>query len=221
MAPRQLPVGMWQPHSKWYIALMAQAAPLPFLEFRDPDQRVAMHGMSWWQYEVMLAARGESPVPRMAYCDGVIELMSPGLLHEGTKSVLGMLVEAYCFHQGNYFVPMASTTLKQPAAQKGAEPDESYALSKGREVPDLAIEVIFTSGSIDKLTLYRDLGVGEVWFWIQDKLMGYVLKDGAYQDIDESVALPGLKLATLTRYASMGDAYEAVRAFKRSLVEAG
>ncbi len=44
----------------------------------------------------------------------------------------------------------------------------------GREAPDLAIEVIWTSGGIDKLESYRGLGVGEVWFWREGRMEVFV-----------------------------------------------
>ena len=196
---------------------MGAEVSLPPIEVNDQDQRVALRGMSWWQFETIRAARGDAPVPRIAYMNGVIELMSPSRRHEGTKSILGMLIEAYCFAKGIYFDPIASTTLKNPALECGAEPDESYAFSKGREVPDLAIEVIYTSGNLDKLELYRGLGVREVWFWVEDRLLGYVLQDGAYVQVEESAVLPGLRLDTLTPYVGQDDRFEAVQAFRRGL----
>ena len=33
-----------------------------------------------------------------------------------------------------------------------------------KEIPELAIEVVYTSGGIDILKIYRRLGVKEVWF---------------------------------------------------------
>ena len=196
---------------------MGAEVSLPPIEVNDQDQRVALRGMSWRQFETILALRGDGPVPRVAYLNGVIELMSPSRRHEGTKSILGMLIEAYCFAKGIYFDPIASTTLKNPALECGAEPDESYAFSKGREVPDLAIEVIYTSGNLDKLELYRGLGVREVWFWVEDRLLGYVLQDGAYVQVEESAVLPGLRLDTLTPYVGQDDRFEAVQAFRRGL----
>ncbi|HIK45941.1 MAG TPA: hypothetical protein IGR64_13825 [Leptolyngbyaceae cyanobacterium M65_K2018_010] len=44
---------------------------------------------------------------------------------------------------------MGSTTLKKPERQAGGEPDESYCIGTDKEFPDLAIEVIVTSGSIN------------------------------------------------------------------------
>jgi Uma2 family endonuclease len=191
--------------------------PLPLTDTSAHDQRVVLRGMSWEQFEALLATRGEHSVPRISYLNGVIELMSPGRPHESMKSTLRMLIEAYCFARDIYFDPMASTTLKKSSVNRGAEPDESYAFSKGREVPDLVIEVVYTSGSINKLELYRGLGIGEVWFWIDDRLHGYLLQNNGYVSIEDSRALPGLSLATLTSYASLKEPFEAVQSFKRDL----
>jgi Uma2 family endonuclease len=42
------------------------------------------------------------------------------------------------------------------------EADESYCFGEVKAIPDLSIEVIFTSGSAAKLRLYQALGVPEV-----------------------------------------------------------
>ena len=59
---------------------------------------------------------------------------------------------------------MGSTTLQRPEQGAGGELDESYCIGTDKDFPDLAIEVIVTSGSINRLELYRRLGVQEVWF---------------------------------------------------------
>jgi Uma2 family endonuclease len=159
------------------------------------DQRILMHNMSWWQFETMLAARGDNPVPRMAYLNGTVELVSPSRRHENKKTILGCLVEAFAFEKGIRFDAMASTTLKNELLERGAEPDESYALDESRQVPDLAIEVVLTSGGLDKLLLYAGLGVREVWFWKDVELSAYELQDGKYVPIEESLMFPGLAIA--------------------------
>ena len=93
----------------------------------------------------------------------------------------------------------------------------AYAFSKGQEVPDLAIEVIHTSGSINKLDLFRGLGVKEVWFWIKDQWVGYVLENEQYIAIDTSVVLPGLRLDRLTPFVRQEDRFEAVQTFRKTL----
>ena len=183
----------------------------------DQDQRVLIHQMSWWQYETVLAVRGDNPVPRIAYAHGTIELMSPCHRHEERKSLLGRLVEAYTFERGIYFVPWGSTTLENQSLEKGAEPDESYAFSKGAKGPDLAIEAVLTSGGLDKLDLYARLGVPEVWFWFESGVEAYRLEDGRYRQIEESSVLPGLRIEVIDEYARREDVIEAVMAFRRAL----
>ncbi len=63
-------------------------------------------------------------------------------------------------------VASAVRTLKSPPSQSGLKPDECYLVGdQDKAVPVLAIEVVWTSGGIDKLEIYKRLGVGEVWFW--------------------------------------------------------
>lgn len=43
----------------------------------DSDHIIVLDGATWADYERLLAMRGDRPVPRMAYLDGRIELMTP------------------------------------------------------------------------------------------------------------------------------------------------
>jgi Uma2 family endonuclease len=76
----------------------------------------------------------------------------------------------------NYF-PFGSTTLRQEEKSGGTEPDEAYCIGTDKEFPDLAIEVIITSGGIKKLELYRRLQVQEIWFWQNDRFSLYHLRE--------------------------------------------
>ena len=115
--------------------------------------------------ERLLAMRGDRSAPRIAYLEGEIEIMSPSRTHEGIKSMIGCLVEAYCLERDIPFSAYGSWTLQAQDRSRGAEPDECYVFGgssapKGEsESPHLAIEVVWTSGRIDKLDIYRKLGV--------------------------------------------------------------
>src|SRR5437867_975843 len=98
-----------------------------------------MHGVEWMQYEVMLAIRGENPVPRMTYLQGVLELMSPSRSHESIKTLIGNMFEAYALEKGIVFDGYGSMTIRSAPDQRGAEPDECYAIGGKKERPDLAI----------------------------------------------------------------------------------
>ncbi len=86
--------------------------------------------------------------------------------------------------------------------------------------PDLVIEVIWTSGTIDKLEIYRRLGVGEGWFWKDGVLSVHVLSGGRYQAAERSALLPGLDLALLCTFLDRRSATEAMRDF-RDVLRAG
>jgi Uma2 family endonuclease len=71
-----------------------------------------------------------------------------------------------------------------------------------KPIPDLAVEVVFSSGSIEDLEKYQELGVKEVWFWIKDRLEIYVLLAQDYQKQSKSYNLPNLKAKLLSKYIS-------------------
>ena len=58
------------------------------------DQRVTLHGVSWADYEALLAMRGESSGTRVTYLEGELELMTPSINHEAIKTRLGRLLDA-------------------------------------------------------------------------------------------------------------------------------
>lgn len=183
------------------------------------DQRIVMHNVPWSHFEIQLVMRGDVAGPRIAYLDGALELMSPSKGHERTKSYLGRLLEVYALERDLELSPYGSWTLKEAPKLAGAEPDECYLVGpdQDRDRPDLVIEVIWTSGSIDKLEIYRRLHVGEVWIWKDDVLSVYVLADGGYQAAARSALFPELDLALLCSFLDRRSATEAQRAFRAAL----
>ena len=116
------------------------------------------------------------------------------------------------------FNGFGSWTLKNAPRARALEPDECYSLSLGRPTrPDLAIEVVWTSGGIDKLEVYRGLGVREVWFWRKGAIEVSELIGDQYQRRDRSVLLPDLDLAELARHIDSENQTEAVRRYRQAL----
>jgi Uma2 family endonuclease len=183
------------------------------------DQRLVTYNVPWSHYEAHLALRGDAPVPRMAYLRGAMELMSPSKDHERIKSYLGRLLEAYALERGLDLSPYGSWTLKDAPKEAGAEPDECYLVGpdQDRDRPDLAIEVAWTSGGLDKLEIYRRLTVAEVWFWRDDRIAVHVLHEGRYQQIDRSRLFPDLDLRLLCALLDRPTALQAVRALLEHL----
>ncbi|HEX7704323.1 MAG TPA: Uma2 family endonuclease, partial [Kofleriaceae bacterium] len=86
--------------------------------------------------------------------------------------------------------------------------------------PDLAIEVVWTSGGLDKLEVYRRLGVGEVWHWKDDRLTVHVLGANGYELHDRSHCLPDIDLellVSLLDLPTLNEAVERTQAFAKSL----
>jgi Uma2 family endonuclease len=174
------------------------------------EQRFLLPGKhNWAQFKVLEALlRAEYAGVRLFYWDGAIELMTISPEHELIKSILeALLVAFFCQNQINA-VPMGSE-----AQGSSAEPDLSYRLDGQVGLPDLAIEVVLSSGGVDKLTRYQKLGIAEVWFWQQDTLALYGLEAGQYVRMPSSQLLPTLDIAKLTHCVGLKNLLAAMQAF--------
>jgi Uma2 family endonuclease len=123
------------------------------------EQRLVLPGNYGWQEFEAVEKLLESPGLRITYLDGSIELMTLGEPHELIKSLIGMFLEAYFIATEIEFIPAGSATRRGEEKGTSFEPDESYYLGEKKENPDLAIEVVLTSGNIQKLEKYRRFGI--------------------------------------------------------------
>ncbi len=184
------------------------------------DQRVCLHDIAWADYESLLAARGDQPGVRVTYLDGELELMTPSVHHESLKTRLARLVEAFAEEAGIALEGFGSWTLKSQTKRRGAEADECYVIGPIAtlpEVPDIAIEVVWTRGGIDKLEVYRGLGVREVWVWQDGGLRFDLLQDGAYLAATRSDLLPGLDPGLIARCMEAPSQTEALKRLRAAL----
>lgn len=184
------------------------------------DQRIVLYGVSWQRYQEMRGALDESPGVRMTYLEGTLEIMSPSRRHEHLKTFIARLVEAYADQRRIVLLGFGSETYRKEAAARGLEPDECYCLDDEKEVPDVALEVVTSSGGIDKLEVYRGLGVPEVWFWVETRFRVYRLEAGEYGERERSHALPGLdlrRLAEIVATTPRAEQAQAVWRFREEL----
>jgi Uma2 family endonuclease len=144
--------------------------------------------------------------------------MSPSDIHEVCKKVIARLVEAYAEEADLPLDGHGSVTMKKSELDRGAEPDESYTLGPIQGgIVDLSIEVIKTSGGIDKLEVYRGLGVPEVWMYRESGFELWRLRGDHYERLEKSEILPDLDLALLSRFIRSTDQTRAVREFRAAL----
>ncbi|MEG4811453.1 Uma2 family endonuclease [Microcoleus sp. F8-D3] len=182
------------------------------------DSCLILRGVSWSQFESLEAAFESVGGIKFAYLDGILEIMTVSPEHEETKGTIRALLEAYLREKGIRFYIKGGPTLGSKELGARKEPDESYNLQSKKAIPDLAIEVVFTSGGIDKLQLYKRLGIPEVWFWEDGVLSIYYLRE-EYEKVDRSELLPELDIALLVRYVTYFDQYDAVTEFIKALRE--
>jgi Uma2 family endonuclease len=190
----------------------------PALDTPTTDQRVTLSDVTWTGLETLLDIRGDRSGVRITYIDGVLELMSPSLDHEGIKTIIGRLLETWALETDIELNGFGSWTLKNQIRSRALEPDECYSVGTGRPTrPDLAIEVIWTSGGIDKLEVYRGLDVGEVWIWRARRIEVHVLADERYERREGSALFPDLDLAELARHIDAENQTNAVRRYRDTL----
>jgi Uma2 family endonuclease len=190
-------------------------------ESRNEEARFVLWGVPWWTYVALRDALDEHAGVRLTYLEGTLELMRPSPLHEEAKVILARLLEAWALEREVDLRGFGSTTFRREAQRRGLEPDECYKLGKLEEdgLPDIAIEVVISSGLVDKMAVYAGLGVVEVWVWQPSTAAIAVnrLVDGTYQRCERSEVLPALDLAELAKFVRSGEnqtalveAYQAV-----------
>ena len=167
----------------------------------DQDQVLILTGMTWEDFEHLT---DEEYLGYLAsYKDGEIIIVSPGRNHENTKGLTGDLIVAFCDVAEIDYYHFGSTTLRNvPHVAK--EPDDSYAIGTDKDSPDIAIEVNYSSGGIDTLAIYLELGIKEVWMWDKnDQLSFYVLEENRYIKKDRSFVLPSLTSKIIEKYVKL------------------
>lgn len=188
------------------------------LALQEPllEDHLILLGISWLQLEALDTVLAEVPGVRLFYLDGLLEIMTLSLEHEETNGTLRSLIEAYMREKSIRFYIRGSATLGSEETQGRKEPDESYNLETKKPNPDLVIEVILTSGGLDKLEFYKRIGVREVWFWEDGLITIYHLR-GEYEKVSHSLLLPDLNIDLLSRYVIYYDQYDAVTEFLQAL----
>ncbi len=187
------------------------------------EQRVTLYGITWEQY-TGLSEIFVDRFPRMTYLEGTLEItMTTSIEHESLKKIITRLLEAYAEEQNLDLNGYGNATFKNQDGQRGVEPDECYCLGKSKEIPDIALEIVLTSGGVSALAVYQGLGVPEVWFWQEQKLAFYSLSVNGkhYLQSDRSLLLPDLDPELFMSFIQIDRQTQAVRNYRQSLQASG
>jgi Uma2 family endonuclease len=171
---------------------------------QSTDQRMVHHGHTWEQFKLIQKGFEGSPGVRLFYYKGTIEILMPGREHEIFKGIIGLLIEMFLYEKRVEFEQTGSMTQEEEGVAS-AQADESYCIGTSKTIPDLSIEVVFTSGGAAKLTRYQALGVPEVWFWEDGLFTLHRLREQGYERIyrSEIPELADLDIDLLTRCVLM------------------
>jgi len=180
------------------------------------EQRIVLYDVPWATY-VMLRDSLDRPGIRMTYLEGVLEIMSPSREHELDKTLIARFLELFCLERDIPLFGYGSTTFRKEEAERGLEPDECYSREVDKLIPDLAIEVVKTHGTLDKLDVYRGLGIREVWIFEAGAFRILTLRGDHYEEIARSEVLPEVDLPRLASFAQRPDQHAALKAFRDEL----
>lgn len=185
------------------------------------EQPILIDGLTWREFKATEQLI-DRPGVRLSFLDGVLEIRRmPGEQHETVKERIGTLLDLYLLQIGIDYTPTGSMTLESEAGLVKREADKSYKLGTNRTRPDLALEVVVTSGGINKLEAYKRLQIPEVWFWQDGTLAIYHLRKTQelhYEQLVNSEVLPELDIALLLRCINMTNHVESVKAFQQAIL---
>ena len=177
-----------------------------------PGQRVVLQDITWQEFESVLEELGEHRAARIAYENGLLEIMAPLPEHEDNKEIIGDLIKDLLEELDVEFRSLGSTTYKSERMLKGIEPDQCFYIQNEPAIrgkkrldlsidppPDLALEIDVTSRT--HRSIYAALKVPELWRFEDGNLQINILRQDRYEESPESSIFPNLPLSeAIPRY---------------------
>ncbi|BAY75773.1 hypothetical protein NIES25_22200 [Nostoc linckia NIES-25] len=183
-------------------------ATAKFAETRDVLQNI-----SWQTFKAMLADMGCERNKRLAYDNGIVEIMTPLMPHENSNRLIEGFVLVLCEEFGFEVKSAGSLTMTRDDLEQAAEPDSSYyiqneVLVRNKEnidlnidpPPDLVLEVEYSRSKINKLIVYAAMGVPEFWRYNGTVLRIYTLNNGQYFQSESSPTFAPVLVAEIPRF---------------------
>ena len=183
---------------------------------QTPQPGVVLKNISWQTYESLVNELAQQRGIRLTYDRGTLEIMTPSDPHEGNKEMIGRFVETLTEELNVEIRSLGSRTCKREDLARGLEPDKCYYIENERLIrdvkqidlneyppPDLVIEIDITSSSINRMELYANLGVPEVWCYDGSRLIFYQLEGQEYLEREVSPHFPFLSTSEIMGFLEM------------------
>jgi Uma2 family endonuclease len=180
-------------------------------------QRVTLYGISWQTYTRLLTELGDHRASRLAYAQGILEITMPSDRHETQKKLLERMIETLTEELQLPAKSFGSTTLNRADLEHGAEPDSCYYIQhvsqiEGRQVdlatdppPDLILEIDISRPSSRRMDIYKQLGVPEIWRYVDGSVQIYRLQTGEYVSCDLSSSFPFVSPAIVNQFLQQAE----------------
>lgn len=177
------------------------------------ETRTTLQNISWQTFKIMLTEIGWERNFRLAYQNGILEIMTPLMPHENSNRIIESFVLVLCEELGLEVKSSGSMTLMRDDLEKGGEPDSSYYIQNELLVrdkanidlatdppPDIVLEVEYSRSKIDKLSLYALMGIPEFWRYNGTVLKIYILDDDQYKEVETSLAFKAIPIREIPRF---------------------
>ena len=185
------------------------------------ERRLLIPRISWDAYIALgdeLERQGNRSV-RLTYDRGSLEIMTTGRPHEWYKKMLGNLVVTLACERNIEVSSGGQMTFLREDLDRGLEPDECWWIAHEPEMrtrddydpyndppPDLALEIEISNPLLDKLGIYAELGVPEIWRFDGRALTFWGRQgDESYRQVENSVAFSVLRPEHLLPYLRIDD----------------
>ncbi|MDF5728635.1 MAG: Uma2 family endonuclease [Rhizonema sp. PD38] len=201
---------------------------------RQQTQHIFLEGVTWATYQALLNELGNHRASRLAYYQGVLEIIMPSDLHEFINRILEAIIRALAEELNMRLRGYGSTTLDRQDLAHGVEPDSCFYIQNvdrilGKKLdmqtdppPDLAIEVDITSSSKRRFGIYLTLQIPEVWRYTER--LGftiYQLRNKEYVECEFSPTfsmMSGSILMQFLRQAETEDDTSVIRTLRQWLI---
>jgi Uma2 family endonuclease len=172
-----------------------------------PGSQLTIPNVSWQDFTNLLDDLGEKRRTRLAYYQGLLEIMAPSALHEKPNRILAYIIITILEYREQDWEDYGSTTLKRPNLA-GIEPDTCFYIQNAARMregknldlsqsppPDLAIECDLTSRTA--IQAYKVIQVPEIWVYANEKMTVYLYDGQDYQESQQSQIFPDLPITMM------------------------
>jgi Uma2 family endonuclease len=176
-----------------------------------PGQQLFLKDVDWKSFEDLLEEFGEKRATRVSYFDKELEIIRPFAGQEDNKEIIKDLIKIILEYLDVEFICLGSTTFKKKSMKSAVKPDSCFYIENEIKVrgktrinlnqdppPDLAIEIDITSRT--HFDNYEKLGVPELWRYNGETLEISILKEGQYENAENSLHFPQFNLKWAVPY---------------------